>query len=117
MARELSLTLQYYLKRIEDYGDYRGDRLPGSPRRDRNRHVVTARLTKLLLNQDLRLSLFAFMSPSDEDGYVRPHVRYSFDDSRSVEVGANVFLGQDDDTFFGQLEDNTNIYTAFRYDY
>lgn len=117
LARELSLTLQYYLTRIEDYGDYRDDRLPGSPTRDRNRHVLTARLTKLLLNQDLRLSLFAFVSPSDEDGYLRPHVHYRFDDHRSVEVGANVFFGEDDDTFFGQLEDNTNIYTAFRYDY
>jgi len=117
LARELSLGLQYYLTRIDDYGDYRDDRLPGSPDRDRNRHVVTARLTKLLMNQDLRLSLFAFMSPSDEDGYLRPQLHYKLDDRRSVEVGGNVFFGEDDDTFFGQLSDNTNIYTAFRYDY
>ena len=117
LARELTLGLQYYLTHIEDYGDYQNDRLPGSPDRDRNRHVATVRLSKLLMNQDLRLSLFAFVSPSDEDGYVRPQLYYKFDDRRSVEVGANVFFGEDNDSFFGQLKDNTNIYTAFRYDY
>jgi hypothetical protein len=117
LARELTLGLQYYLTHIEDYGEYQYDRLPGSPHRDRNRHVVTARLSKLLMNQDLRLSLFAFLSPSDEDGYLRPQCHYKLDDWRSVEVGANVFFGKDNDTFFGQLRDNTNIYTAFRYDY
>jgi len=117
LARELDLGLQYYLTQIGDYGDYQDDRLPGSPDRDRNRHVVTARLSKLLMNQDLRLSLFAFVSPSDEDGYLRPQLYYKLDDHRGIEVGANVFFGEDDDTFFGQLSDNTNIYTAFRYDY
>jgi len=117
LAREFTLGLQYYLTHIEKYGDYEIDRLPGSPHRDRNRHVATARLSKLLMNQDLRLSLFAFMSPSDKDGYLRPQLHYRFDDRRSVEVGANVFFGEDNDTFFGQLKDNTNIYTAFRYDY
>lgn len=117
LARELNLGLQYYLTHIEDYGEYQDDRLPGSPDRDRDRHVVTVRLSKLLMNQDLRLSLFAFVSPSDEDGYLRPQLHYKLDDRRAIEVGANVFFGEDNDTFFGQLRDNTNIYTAFRYGY
>ena len=85
--------------------------------RDRDRHVLTARLTRLLMNQDLRLSLFAFVSPSDQDAYLRPQLHYRLDDSRSVEVGANVFLGEHETTFFGQLQDNSNLYAAFRYDY
>jgi len=36
---------------------------------------------------------------------------------RSLEVGANVFIGEQDDTFFGQFEDNTNVDTGFRYDF
>jgi hypothetical protein len=117
LARELELGLQYYLTYIEDYGDYQNDRLPGSPDREQDRHVVTTRLTRLLLNQDLRLSLFAYLSPSDEDGYLRPQVHYRFDDHSSVEAGMNVFFGEQDDTFFSQLSDNTNFYTAFRYDF
>jgi hypothetical protein len=117
LARELNLGLQYYLTHIEDYGEYQDERLPGSPDRDRYDHVVTARLSKLLMNQDLRLSLFVFVSPSDEDGYLRPQLHYKLDDRRSVEAGANVFFGEDNETSFGQLRDNTNIYTAFRYDY
>ena len=58
-----------------------------TPDRDRNRHVVTARLSKLLMNQDLRLPLFAFLSPSDEDGYLRPQSHYKLDDRRAVECG------------------------------
>lgn len=115
LARELTLGLQYYRVHIVDYDDYRRDRLPGSPRRDRDRQVITARLTRLLMNQDLRLSLFAFASPTDEDAYLRPQLHYRLDDSRSVEVGANVFLGERETTFFGQLEDNSNLYAAFRY--
>ena len=117
LARELNLGLQYYLVRIEDYSAYRDTRLPGSMRRDRNRHVMTARLTKLVMNQDLRLSLFAFVSPSDEDAFLRTELHYKFDDRRSMELGANVFVGDQDTTFFGQLEDNSNIYVAFRYGY
>ena len=69
------------------------------------------------MNQDLRLSLFALVSPSDADAYLRPQLHYKFDDHRSLELGANIFLGEDDDTFFGQLSDNTNIHAACRYDY
>jgi hypothetical protein len=117
LARELNLGLQYYLVHIEDYSAYRNARLPGSMSRDRNRHVITARLTKLMMNQDLRLSLFAFVSPSDEDAFVRPELHYKFDDRRSMELGANVFVGDQNTTFFGQLESNSNIYAAFRHNF
>ena len=37
------------------------------------------------------------------------------DDHWSVELGGNLFLGSDDDTFFGQFEDNSNAYLALHY--
>jgi hypothetical protein len=115
LARELSLGLQYYLTKIVDYGSYQAERLAELPDRDRYRHVLTARLTQLLMAQDLRLSLFAFVSPSDEDGYLRPQLHYRFDDRFSLDLGANIFFGRSRDSFFGQLEDNTNIYSGIRY--
>ena len=61
------------------------------------------------------LTLFGLWSPNEEDALVRPRLSYSADDNWRLEAGANVFLGAEDYTFFGQLEDNTNAYGAARY--
>ena len=69
----------------------------------------------LWLSQNLRTGLFAFWSPSDQDGYLRPHVQYKLDDHWIVEMGGNLFAGDRDDTFFGQFSRNNNLYAAVRY--
>ncbi|MFQ5973971.1 MAG: hypothetical protein ACE5Q3_16720 [Alphaproteobacteria bacterium] len=115
LAKNLTLGLQYYLEHMVDYDDYL-DTLPaGTPARDENRHVLTQRLTWLTLNQNLEWSLFAFLSPSDVDAYLRPRARYKVDDNLSIEAGGNLFTGRDEHTFFGQFEDNSNLYLALRY--
>jgi hypothetical protein len=106
---------QYYLEQLLDYGDYRRA-LPGAaPTRDESRHVITLRLTRLLLHQNLELSFFGYWSPSDRDAYLRPHVGYQLDDNWSIAAGANFFMGSDETTFFGQFERNSNVYFALRY--
>ena len=74
-------------------------------------------LTKLLMNQNLTLSFFGYYSPSDKDAYLRPHVHYKASDSLALELGSNIFFGDYPNTFFGQFEDNTNLYTAVRYSF
>ncbi len=91
--------------------------LNGAPKRDEHRHVLTLRLNKLLLNQNLKLSLFTYYSPSDRDAYLRPKVHYKVTDVWAVEVGGNIFLGKEDYTFFGQFQDNTNAYAGVRRNY
>lgn len=115
LANEFTGSVQYYLEHMMDYDAYRNT-LPFfvEPQRE-DRHVVTLRLTKLLLNQDLTLSGFIFYSPSDNDAYIRPNVKYKITDNWEVSGGANVFAGEDDHTFFGQFEKNTNVYAAVRY--
>jgi hypothetical protein len=117
LARDLTLGLQYYLERMQDYDDYRDSLPAGNPSQDRNRHLLTTRLTRLALDQNLRLSLFVFYSPSDDDGYVRPIATFSVDDHWTLEGGANWFFGDDRHTFFGQFQDNTNVYAAIRYSF
>ena len=117
VARELTVRLQYYLEHMMDYGDYRRTLPPDIRPRDKDRHVLTLRLTKLLLAQNLELSLFTFYSPSDDDAYLRPRVHYKFTDHWAGEIGANVFLGQRDHTFFGQFEKNNNVYAGVRYSF
>ena len=98
-----------------DYGDYRRSLPAGSKAADEDRHVLTLRLTKLLLRQNLKLSLFSYYSPTDNDAYLRPNVHYKVDDHWSVEIGGNLFVGEDEHTFFGQFSNNTNVYAGARY--
>ena len=115
IARDLTVAAQYYVEWMTDYGAYRRT-LPAPARRAHEvRQVVTVRLTKKLLSQNLTLSLFAFYSPSDDDAYLRPNVQYKIDDHWTAEIGGNVFIGANSDTFFGQFERNTNVYCSLRY--
>ncbi len=114
---ELTGGVQYNLERTLDYKALKSNAPPGSPVPDENRHLMTVRLTKLMMNQNLTLSLFNFWSPSDNDGYARPKLNYKLNDEWTFETGANVFYGKDRHTFFGQLEDNTNVYVSLRYSF
>jgi len=117
LAKDFTVGVQYYLEQMMDYGDYRRSLSAGTRAADECRHVITIRLTKLLLEQNLAMSLFTFYSPSDRDAYLRPKISYKIDDHRSVELGGNVFLGEDDHTFFGQFSRNSNIYVSLRYSF
>ncbi|MHC4286394.1 MAG: hypothetical protein ACYSWZ_26025 [Planctomycetota bacterium] len=86
VGKDFTAGLQYYIEHMMDYGEYL-DSLPGGPARDEDRHLVTLRLTKLLMNQNLRCSLFTYYSPTDKDVYM------------------------------GQFQNNSNIYAAVRYSF
>jgi len=114
LGRELTGGFQYYLERMIDYDNYLAT-LPGGEPRDENRHVLTARITKLLSNQTVIASMFLYYSPSDRDGYLRPKLVWKRSDHQLIEFGANLFFGRDDFTFFGQFENNSNVYGAIRF--
>ena len=42
--------------------------------------------------------------------YLRPKISYDFSDNLTLETGANIFVGSEPYTFFGQFENNSNIY-------
>jgi len=117
VAKNLTAKFQYYLEYMQDYGHYKASLEAGQKARDEDRHVLTLRLTKLVLNQNMTLSFFAYFSPSDEDAYLRPMIKYKVTDSWLVMAGGNVFTGKEDHTFFGQFEKNTNVYAAVRYSF
>jgi len=117
LGQDLTAGVQYYLEHLVDYSAYRNSLPAGMPERDENRHLFTLRLTKLLLNQNLTLSLFAYLSPSDRDFYLRPKASYKLTDNWRLSGGANFFGGSDDHTFFGQFENNSNVYAAIRYSF
>jgi hypothetical protein len=116
IGKDFTAGLQYYVEHMMDY-DQHTDSMPVGLNRDRNRHLITLRLTKLLMNQNLRCSLFTYFSPSDKDVYMRPNVNYKASDNLALEAGANVFFGDYPSTFFGQFQNNTNLYAAVRYSF
>ena len=116
IGRDFNAGLQYYLEQMMDFSRYKRT-LTSGPAQDRVRHLVTLRLTKLLMNQNLRCSLFTYYSPSDKDVHMRPNVNYKLNDNLTLEVGGNVFFGDYSNTFFGQFQNNTNIYAGMRYSF
>lgn len=114
IGTDFTAGMQYYVEQMLDYEAYK--QTPGMTR-DEFRHVLTLRLTKLLMNQNLTLSFFGYYSPSDKDAYLRPNVHYKASDRWSMEMGSNVFFGDYRNTFFGQFRDNTNLYAAIRYSF
>jgi len=117
LVRNVTLAGQYYLEALQKYGKYEQSLPVGMAKRDEYRHLLTARLTWMLLNQNLKVSLFAYYSPSDEDVYLRPKLTYKISDAWMVTVGSNIFSGEEDYTFFGQFENNTNLYAGLRYSF
>jgi hypothetical protein len=117
VGRDFTAGVQYYLEYMLDHDEYIASLPAGMRAADEDRHVFTLRLTKLLMRQNLKLSLFTYYSPSDQDAYVRPNIHYKINDSWSAEVGGNVFLGEEDHTFFGQFEQNSNVYAGLRWSF
>jgi hypothetical protein len=91
--------------------------VPNDTARDEVRHVLTLRLTQMLMNQNLMLSLFTFYSPSDNDVYIRPIVTYKMTDHWMITANGNFFAGEDDHTFFGQFRYNSNVNLGVRYSF
>ncbi len=103
IIKNLTGSAQYYLEHTPDAND--------------NRHVLTLRLTQMLMNQNLTLGLFTYWSPDDQDGYIRPSAAYKLSDHWKIEARGNFFFGKNDNTFFGQFADNSNVALAARYSF
>jgi hypothetical protein len=118
LASDLTGGIQYYIEHMMHHDDYLSSYTgPAGTERDENRHVITLRLTQMLMNQNLTLGLFTYWSPSDHDAYLRPKASYKVTDNWLVELSGNFFFGRNDYTFFGQFEDSSNIALAARYSF
>lgn len=117
VARDFTAGVQYYVEHMLHHTEYLRSLGAGIKSKEEFRHLVTLRLTRLMMNQNLTCSLFTYYSPTDEDAYFRPNIRFKMNDRTAVEVGGNVFIGDERHSFFGQFQDNTNVYTSVRYSF
>lgn len=69
-----------------------------------------------LLRETLHLELFSYIGLTNYDALIRPKITYDFDDSFSILLGGNIFVG-DQDGQFGQYQDNTMAYLKIKYNF
>ena len=118
IARNLMAGVQYYVEWMMDHDAYEAEYAAlfgtADTARDELRHVLTLRLTKMLMDQNLTLGLFTFYSPGDNDAYLRPNVAYKVNDRWTAFANGSFFFGENDYTFFGQFRYNSNVNLGVR---
>ncbi|MGB1263675.1 MAG: hypothetical protein ACPG52_12250, partial [Cognaticolwellia sp.] len=117
LAKNFTASVQYYLERTKHYQALVNHSAAPEQLVDKNRQLLTLRLSYRTQQQSLVYSLFSFYSPSDQDGYIKPSINYQYNDQWHFSTGANLFFGQDNFSFFGQHQDNSNAWLRLRYQY
>jgi hypothetical protein len=117
LISKLTLGVQYYFEHILDYNALVANDGDSIYRPDEHRELWTLRLTYRAMQDNLTLNWFSFYSPTDQDYYHRPSVKYRFNDQVNLTLGGNIFGGEQAHTFFGQFEDASNIYARLRWSY
>lgn len=114
---DATVGIQYYAEVMEDYSAYQHTLPEGFPAQNEYRDVVTFRFDQLWKHQTWMLSMMCFYGLADSDYLLQPQVSYKFSDNLAATMGANIFGGQHDWTYFGQFEKNDNIYLSIRFDF
>ena len=139
LTTTLDVGVQFYSEQIQDYKNIiagfnitvpETSFLDKDGLRDEFRGVYSLRLTKKMLNETLWITWFSYFSPSDEDYYFRPRIKYDYSDNIRFILTGNFFdaFGDNDDsnqvknnmpnyhnTMFGQFNKDKNINVTFRY--
>ena len=117
LAEDFTLGLQYYTEILQDFTAYESVLPGGQSRKEKNRNIITLSLTRFLRHQTWKLALFTFYGPAERDYLLQPRISYSVTDDFSAVLGANLFGGTKKTTFFGQFDNNDNVYLTLRYDF
>ncbi len=120
LVANLNVGFQYYVEWLQDYDELkdayaRSTQADERYRPEEYRDIITNRLTYAIWRDNLVWSLFTYYSPADEDYYARPSVHYRVSDELSYTLGGNLFGGDADHTFYGQFEQDSNLYGRIRY--
>ncbi len=114
LAKNLMGSMQYYVEYMLEHDAYRKNLMPGMIQKVEYRDLIAIRLTKMMMNQTLILSLFSYYSTAENDAYTRGNIALAVTDYLTIDAGVNVFAGEHNDTFFGQFESNSNVYGGIK---
>ena len=110
VIKNLTASVQIYIEQTKHYDQFIAHSATPETEVDENRQLLTLRLTYSTLQQQLIYSLFNFYSPTDKDGYLKPSITYRYNDQWLFSSGANLFWGEKKYTFFGQHQQNSNVW-------
>ena len=104
----LIFSTQFIQQTILDYDDFIYN--------EKTVNTMTFLLRYDLLRETLHLELFSYIGLTNEDALIRPKITYDFDDSFSILLGSNIFVG-DPNGQFGRYDDNSIIYAKLKYSF
>jgi len=104
----VKMSGQFIQKYILDYDNMMQD--------DEINNMATFLARYDMMRETLHLELFSYIGITNSDALIRPKITYDFDDSFSILLGGNIFVG-DEDGQFGQHQDNSMIYTKIKYSF
>jgi len=104
----VKMSGQFIQKYIFDYNDMMMD--------DEINNMATFLARYDMFRETLHLELFSYIGLTNNDALIRPKVTYDFDDSFSILLGGNIFVG-DEEGQFGQYSNNTMVYTKIKYNF
>ncbi len=117
LVKKLNWGIQYYLEHTQDHAALLDQSFNLDFEPEQNRQVITNRLSYQAMQDKLTWSLFVFYSPTDDDSYWRPKISYRHDDQWQYTLGASIFEGQKEHTFFGQFKEASHVYARIRYQF
>lgn len=100
-----TFMVQYMHKYIADHRDFL--------KQDKNVSMVTARISKEILNNTLKFVLYGMLDVNDLGFYARGSVDYQLNDQITLSLGTDVFGG--DGGTFAAYDENTQIWAKGKY--
>lgn len=115
-AADLNMSMQWYHETHLQHDNYLASLPANIIAKDEKYDLLTLRLNQMLLSQKMTLSFFAFYSPTQDDSYIRLNLFHKFDDQWIINIGTNLFNGQQTGQL-GQLKENSNYFASIRYSF
>ena len=78
-------------------------------------NTMTFLAKKDFLREKLWIELFSYIGLNNSDALVRPKISYDFADGFDIQLGANLFFGEEGR--FGQYDANDMLYLKFKYSF
>lgn len=111
----LTGSIQYNTEFIFDHDDLLRTQPAGAPTPDELRHLLAFKLVRSWPEEQITATFFTFYSPSDEEVYIRPRLKWDITDQLTLESGINWMFGTPQTTQFAQFEEDSNAFFAVRY--
>ncbi len=100
----VNVSFQFIQEYILDYeNDIRNDEFS---------NTMTFLVMEDFLRETLRLEFFTYYGINNKDALLRPKIAYDFADGFEVQLGANIFIGEEGN--FGQYDKNDMIYLKLK---